>query len=99
MSWTVVSPVLAETSRKTAVVETNVPYFPDEIDYEELLGQAFASPTDRDRLASGMLVIMATQDGAMQMHKIYDAPVVVPFRDTLVRLALHRQIVVLRWLP
>lgn len=96
MTWVVVSPVAAATD-KAIVVTIDVPLFIDEINYEKILGRAFSSPADRDRLASGLVIVLATHEGRDELRRIVESMIDVPVEETLTRLALRRQIVALRY--
>lgn len=96
MTWTVVSPIAVESS-KAVIVEVDIPLFTDDIEYEQILGRAFSSPADMDRLASGMVIVLTTKEGGAGLRAIKEATTEVPVRETLMRLALSRQIVALRW--
>ena len=96
MTWSVVSP-LAVVTQKAVIVTVDVPFFTDAIEYEEILGRAFSSPTDRDRLASGLVIVLATLEAKSALAEIIEGVADVPVEETLMRLALSRQIVVLRW--
>jgi hypothetical protein len=101
MSWTVVDPTQA-AGPDTKVARVDVPYFPDGIEYEEILGRAFSDPTNRDWMASGGVIVLANDEGYSKLEKLMNNDQVnVPERtvkEELTKLALERRIVVLRWL-
>lgn len=99
MSWKVVDPTLAAKGG-SQIARVDIPYFPDEIDYEEILGRAFSDPASRDFMASGGVVVLANSDGYDELKRLMDGAIDVPekdVRETLVRLALVRNVVALRW--
>jgi hypothetical protein len=101
MAWTVVDPTSAMRS-DTKVARVDVPYFPDEIEYEQIMGRAYSDPSSRDWMASGGSLILATPGAYSKLERLMNnSQVNVPertMREETTKLALERQIVVLRWL-
>lgn len=100
--WTVTAPATA-TTHDTRVVRVDVPFFPDGIEYEDILGRAFSSPADRDWMASGGVVILAVPDAYQKLESMVGAGETLVtergIQEECLKLALERQIVCLRWLP
>lgn len=100
MSWVVVDPKYA-TRDGVKVARVEVPYFPDEVQYEELLGTAFSGEAFADWLLSNGVVILATGRAYESLERLMGSDVTdVPesaVRDEVAKLAIERQCVVLRW--
>ena len=99
MSWMVVDPKYATTSG-VKVARVDVPFFPDHVQYEAILGRAFEDVQfDFWKREVGVLII-ATGEGYEKLEQVMGGSTDVPestVRNECVRLALERQIVVLRW--
>lgn len=99
MPWYVVDPTEAAKAG-TKVVRVGIPYLPDEIPYEEILGRAFSDPASRDWMASGGVVVIATDGGYKVLQRLMDGAVDMPehvVRRGLFSLAQDRQAAALRW--
>jgi hypothetical protein len=97
--WIVVDPRYSAQSG-VKVVRCKVPYFPDDIDYEGILGNAFQGDDVREWRDQVGLIILATELGYGELEKLMDGPVDVTelsVREETKKLALERQAVVLRW--
>lgn len=95
MTWRVVSPEEAQ-KRDVKVVRVQVPSFPDDIDYERILGRAFTDPSSLDWLASGGVVILATPDAFDAVKRTREMSTRRGLRDELARLTMARQVVTLQ---
>lgn len=99
MSWKVIDPTIA-AGPKTIVARVDIPFFPDEIEYEEIIGRAFSDPSSRDFMASGGVIVLGTNEGYEALMKLMASSVAVPERtvkEKLLELAIARKIAVLRW--
>lgn len=100
MPWIVVDPKNA-TRDGTKVARVGVPYFPDEIDYESILEAGFGGEQFREWREAGGVVILATGTGYERLEKLMGSDYAdVPestVRDETTKLALERQVVVLKW--
>lgn len=95
MSWEITDPTNTVRAHPTPVlVMVPIPSFPDRIDYEGILGLNLP-PEQRDKL-----FILATPAGAFELRKLAETALHLDdlvLRQSIVRLALSRQVVVLRW--
>lgn len=101
MSWVIVDTGLAARS-DVRIVKVDVPEFPDRIDYEGILGRAFDRPADRDFLASGGMVLLATENGFRRLRILAERSGMLRMqgmREELRKIGLDRQAAALRWEP
>lgn len=102
MGWIVIDPRHA-TVAGVKVARVGVPYFPDEIEYETIMGRAFDGPEfDEWRKETG-IVILATDEGYQKLEQLIgsqfaDVPELT-IREETKKLCLERQAVVLKWVP
>lgn len=101
MTWVVVDPKYAMSST-TKVVRIDVPYFPDEISYEEILGKAFAGDDYGEWRRQGGSLLLATPPAYGKLEKLMsgewgDVPEST-MREETRALCLERQAVVLKWM-
>jgi hypothetical protein len=97
--WIVVDPKYS-TQDGAKVVRVQVDFFPDHIDYEGILGRAFQEDEFREWRDGGGIVILATEAGYAALQKTMEGAVDVTERavvEETTKLALERQVVVLRW--
>ena len=100
MSWMVVDPKYS-TTEGTKVARVGVPFFPDHIEYEQIMGRAFEGEEFRAWRERGGVVILATEEGYQKLESLMgsqfaDVPEMT-VRNECTKLALERQVVVLRW--
>lgn len=91
------------TADGTKVARVQVPYFPDEIEYETLLEGSFQGPEFEEWRNSHAVLILATNEGYEKLEKLMgfefaDVPESAVIEE-MRKLCLERQAVVLKWLP
>lgn len=101
MSWMVVDPRHA-TNSGTKVARVAVPYFPDEIEYEKILGEAFQGDEFLEWRNSDAVLILATEEAYTKLEQLMssqfaDVPEITVREETR-KLCLERQAVVLKWM-
>ena len=100
--WMVVDPKYS-TKDGVKVARVDVHHFPDEIDYESMLGRAFEGDEYLEWKTTVGLVILATPDAYEKLQKLMggqwgDVPESAVIQE-MTKLALERQVVVFKWFP
>ena len=101
MTWVVVDPKYAMDSN-TKVVRIDVPYFPDEIDYEKIIGSAFEGDEYGEWRRQGGSLLLATPPSYEKLEQLMgggwgDIPESAMANEVR-SLCLERQAVVLKWM-
>lgn len=100
MTWIVVDPKYA-TADGVKVARVEVPYFSDEVEYESIVERAFGGEQFRAWREETGLLLLATPEAYEKLEKLMASDYVdVPaatVRDECVKLALERQVVVLKF--
>lgn len=100
MTWIVVDPKYA-TADGVKVARIEVPYFSDEVEYEDIVERAFGDEKFKEWREAGGTIVLATGEAYEKLEKLMASDYVdVPaatVRDECVRLALERQLVVLKF--
>lgn len=99
--WIVVDPGRNATTDGLKVARVGVPYFPDETDYEGILERGFGGEEWKEWRETQGLILLATDEAYTKLEKLMgsnfaDVPAST-VRDEVTRLALERQVVVLKW--